>query len=127
MRKIILLIIFISFSAHSQTNLFTGTWSNENCKDCSKKYILKITMAQSNNKIFGTAEVISDNAELNSGLMEVTGHVYVLGEKAQITMKTKSGLSAGATLYVSENIIEFNKSGGSDLVPKEVILKKLYE
>ncbi|KUJ63015.1 hypothetical protein AR687_06385 [Flavobacteriaceae bacterium CRH] len=127
MRKIILLLIFITFSAHSQANRFTGTWSNENCKDCSKKYILKITMAQSNNKIFGTAEVISDNAELNSGIMDVTGHVYVLGEKAQITMKTKNGLSAGATLYVNENVIEFNKSGGSDVIPRDVILTKLYE
>ncbi|MBF4515895.1 hypothetical protein IRZ71_06060 [Flavobacterium sp. ANB] len=127
MRKIILFILFISFSAYSQANRFTGTWSNENCKDCSKKYILKITMAQSNNKIYGTAEVISDNAELNSGIMEVTGNVYVLGEKAQITMKSPKGSSAGATLYVNEDVIQFNKSGGSDLVPKEVILKKLYE
>ena len=48
MKKIILLLLFISFSTYAQTNLFTGTWSNENCKDCSKKYIFKITIAQSN-------------------------------------------------------------------------------
>ena len=127
MRKIILLVLFISFSAFSQSNQFTGTWSTENCKDCSKKYIFKINLAQSNNKIYGTAEVISDDANLSSGVMEVTGYVYVLGEKAQISMKTKNGSSASAVLFVSEERIQFEKRGGSDLVPRELILSKLYD
>ncbi|TEB43104.1 hypothetical protein D0809_16855 [Flavobacterium circumlabens] len=43
-----------------------------------------LNIAQSNSKIYGTAEVTSKNEKLNSGIMEVTGYVYVLGEKAQI-------------------------------------------
>lgn len=127
MKKIILFILFISFSAFSQSNQFTGTWSTENCKDCSKKYIFKINLAQSNKKIYGTAEVISDDANLSSGVMEVTGYVYVLGEKAQISMKTKNGSSVSAVLFVSEERIQFAKRGGSDLVPRELILSKLYD
>jgi len=127
MKKLILLLAFISFTTYAQTNRFTGTWSNENCKDCSKKYIFKITIAQSNNKIVGTAEVTSDQTELNSGVMDVTGYVYVLGEKAQINIKAENGLSASAVLYMTENVLQFNKRGGSDLVPGETILTKLYE
>ena len=127
MKKLILLLAFISFTTYAQTNRFTGTWSNENCKDCNKKYIFKITIAQSNNKIVGTAEVTSDQTELNSGVMDVTGYVYVLGEKAQINIKAENGLSASAVLYMTENVLQFNKRGGSDLVPGETILTKLYE
>jgi hypothetical protein len=127
MKKIILLFLFISFSTYAQTNRFTGTWSNENCRDCSKKYILKITIAQSNSKIVGTVEVTSDKTELNSGVMHITGYVYVLGEKAQINIKAENGQSTSAVLYVTENVLQFNKRGGSDLVPGEAILTKLYE
>lgn len=127
MRKIILLLLFISFSAYSQTNQFNGTWSNENCKNCSKEYILTLNIAQSNSKIYVTAEVTSKNEKLNSGIMEVTGYVYALGEKAQITLKTKDGVSATAVLFVNDGVIQLSKRGGSDLIPKETILTKLYE
>ena len=127
MKKNILLFLLISFSTYAQTNRFTGTWSNENCKDCSKKYIFKITIAQSNNKIVGTAEVTSDTAALNSGVMDITGYVYVLGEKAQINIKAENGQSTNAVLFVNENVLQFNKRGGSDLVPGETIMTKLYE
>ncbi len=126
MKKFILLAVFISFTAYSQ-NRFTGTWSNENCKDCSKKYILKLNLAESNNQIFGTAEITSDDKELNSGIMEVSGHVYKFGEKAQINIKSKNGSSAGAALFMNEGKLEFNKRGGSDIIPKETILTKLYD
>jgi hypothetical protein len=127
MRKIILFVLFISFSAYSQTNQFTGTWSNENCMDCNKKYILSLNIAQSNNKIYGTAEVTSKDEKLNSGIIEITGYVYVLGEKAQITLKAKDGSSATAVLFVNDGVIQLSKKGGSDLIPKETILTKLYE
>ncbi|MRX40001.1 hypothetical protein GJU43_12005 [Flavobacterium sp. LC2016-23] len=127
MRKIILIIAFISFSAYSQTNQFTGTWSNENCTNCNKKYILNLNIAQSNSKIFGTAEVTGKDEKLNSGIMEVTGYVYVLGEKAQITIKTKDGASTSAVLFVNDGVIQLSKRGGSDLIPKEAILTKLSE
>lgn len=127
MKKYILIILLISFSAHSQINKFTGTWSTENCKNCSKEYILTITMAQSNGKIFGTAEVISDKAEFKTDIMEVTGYVATLGEKAYISLKTKNNLSASVVLYANESTLQFNKRGGSDLVPKETFLTKLYE
>jgi hypothetical protein len=127
MRQIILLLVFISFSGYSQNNQFTGTWSNENCKDCSKKYILKLNIAESNSQIFGTAEVISTDEKLNSGIMEITGHVYKFGEKAQINIKDKNGLSAGAVLYTHEGALQFDKRGGSDLVPQEAVLTKLYD
>lgn len=127
MKKIILLLLLISLSSYAQTNQFTGTWSNENCKDCSKKYIFKITIAQSNNKIVGTAEIISDNSELNSGVMDITGYVYVLGEKAQIKIKSQNGQSTNAVLFANQNVLQFTKRGGSDLVPEETILAKLYE
>jgi len=86
-----------------------------------------MTIAQSNNKIVGTAEITSDNAELNSGVMDITGYVYVLGEKAQIKIKALNGESTNAVLYTKENVLQFNKRGGSDLVPDETILIKLYE
>lgn len=86
-----------------------------------------MNIAQSNSKIIGTAEITSDNSELNSGTLEITGYVYVLGEKAQITIKAKNGKSASAVLYANESVLQFNKRGGSDLVPNEVILTKLYE
>jgi hypothetical protein len=127
MKKLILFFFFVSFLTYAQTNRFTGTWSNENCKDCSKKYIFKLTIAQSNNKIVGTAEVTSDHTELNSGVMDITGYVYVLGEKAQINIKASNGQSTNAVLYANENVLQFNKRGGSDLVPDETILIKLYE
>lgn len=127
MKKYILLLLLISFSAHSQINKFTGTWSTENCKNCSKEYILTITIAQSNGKIIGTAEVISKNAELSTDVMEVTGYVSTLGEKAYINLKTKNNLSTNAVLYANESTLQFNKRGGSDLVPKETFLTKLYE
>lgn len=127
MKKLILLFLFLSFSTYAQTNRFTGTWSNENCKDCSKKYIFKMTIAQSNNKIIGTAEVTSENTELNSGVMDITGSVYVLGGKAQITIKAENGQSTNAVLFENENVLQFIKKGGSDLVPDESILKKLSE
>ncbi|MFB3386945.1 hypothetical protein [Flavobacterium sp. LAR06] len=127
MKKLIFLLAFISFTTYAQTNRFTGTWSNENCKGCSKKYIFKMTIAQSNYKIVGTAEVTSDNAELNSGVMDITGNVYVLGDKAQIKIKASNGQATNAVLYVNENVMQFNKGGGSDLVPDETIMTKLYE
>lgn len=127
MKKLILLFLFLSFSTYAQTNRFTGTWSNENCKDCSKKYIFKMTIAQSNNKIIGTAEVTSENTELNSGVMDITGSVYVLGEKAQITIKAENGQSTNAVLFENENVLQFIKKVGSDLVLDESILKKLSE
>jgi hypothetical protein len=126
MKKIFLLLSFISFSTYSQTNRFTGTWSTENCKDCSKEYILTLNMAQSNNKIVGTAEITSSNEKFVTGVMEVTGYVYVLGEKAQISIKSKNG-SASAVLLVNDNVLQFDKRGGADLVPEETILTKLYE
>ncbi|PAM96454.1 hypothetical protein B4N84_03265 [Flavobacterium sp. IR1] len=127
MKKYILFLFLISISAYSQGNKFTGTWSSENCKDCSKKYILTMNIAQSNGKIFGTAEVISDDQKLNSGVMEISGHSYAMSEKAQITLKTKDGLSVSAVLIINEDVIQFNKRSGADLVPSEVILTKLYD
>ncbi|TPG37558.1 hypothetical protein [Flavobacterium pectinovorum] len=126
MKKFILLLAFISFTAYSQ-NRFTGTWSTENCKDCSKKYILKLNIAQSVSQVYGTAEVISDDKELNSGVMEITGYVYVLGDRAQIRIKDKSGLSASVVLTANDGAIQFTKRGGSDLIPQETILTKLYD
>lgn len=127
MKKFILLLALISFTAYSQ-NRFTGTWSTENCKDCSKKYILKLNIAQSVSQIYGTAEIVSDDKELNSGIMEITGYVYVLGDRAQIKIKSKDGgLSASAVLVANDEAMQFNKRGGSDLIPKETILTKLYD
>ncbi|QSB25140.1 hypothetical protein [Flavobacterium sp. CLA17] len=127
MRKIILLLLFISFSAYSQTNQFNGTWNNENCKNCSKEYILTLNIAQSNSKIYGIAEVTSKDEKLNSGIMEVSGYVYVLGEKAQITLKGKNGVSATAVLFVNDGVVQLSKRGGSDLIPKEAVLTKINE
>ncbi|MEO8534435.1 MAG: hypothetical protein ABI441_11815 [Flavobacterium sp.] len=127
MKKTIVVLLFVCFSAYSQTNRFNGTWSNENCKDCSKEYILNLNMAQSNNKIYGTAEVINKDEKLNTGIMEITGYVYVLGEKAQINLKGQNGISATVVLFVNEGAVQFNKRGGSDLIPKEVILTKVNE
>jgi hypothetical protein len=126
MKKVFLLLLFISFSTYSQTNLFTGTWSTENCKDCSKEYVLKLNIAQSNNKIFGTAEITSNKEKFVTGIMEITGNVYVLGEKAQINIIGKNG-SASAVLLVNDHFLQFIKRGGGDLVPKETILTKLYD
>ncbi|MFH6949914.1 hypothetical protein ACHRV6_15575 [Flavobacterium sp. FlaQc-51] len=125
MRKFILLLLLISFSAHAQTNRFTGTWSTENCKDCSKEYIFKLNIAQSNNKIFGTAEIISDNEKFVTDIMEVTGYVNSFGEKAQINIKSKNG-SVSAVIFTNDQVLQFIKRGGADLVPKEIILTKLY-
>lgn len=125
MKNFILIILLISFSGYSQTNRFTGTWSTENCKDCSKEYIFKLNIAQSNSKIFGTAEITSSNEKFVTGVMEITGYVYALGEKAQINIKGKDG-SVTAVLYTNEDSLQFNKRGGADLVPKETILTKLY-
>ena len=86
-----------------------------------------ITIAQSNYKIFGTAEVTSEHKDLNSGILEVIGHVYPHGDKAQIKLKDKNGVTASAVLFVNDAVIQFNKNGGGDVVPKEMILKKLYE
>lgn len=126
MKRIILLLLLVSFSAHSQSNQFTGTWSTENCAKCSKEYVLKLNLAQSNNKIYGTAEIISSNEKFVSDVMEITGNVYALGEKAQINIKSKDG-TASAVLYTKEGIIQFAKRGGADLVPKETVLTKLYD
>jgi hypothetical protein len=52
--------------------------------------------------------------------------VYVLGEKAQISIKSKNG-STSAVLFVNDGVLQFNKRGGADLVPEETILTKLYE
>ncbi|MNR63123.1 hypothetical protein D3C85_1853320 [compost metagenome] len=59
--------------------------------------------------------------------MDITGYVYVLGDKAQIKIKASNGQATNAILYVNENVIQFNKGGGSELVPGEAILTKLYE
>ena len=125
MKKIILLLLFVSFTTYSQTNLFTGTWSNENCKDCNNKYVLNLNIAQSNSKIFGTAEVINNDSKLNTGILEVSGFVYTLGEKAVINLKGKNGVAASIVLYASDNKMQFDKRGGSDLIPNEVILSKI--
>ncbi|MFB9080465.1 hypothetical protein ACFFLS_20235 [Flavobacterium procerum] len=127
MRYFILLLLIISTNSFSQTNQFTGTWSSENCKSCSKEYFLKITIAQSNYKIYGTAEVISDNKKLQSEVFDITGVVYTLGDKAQIKIEGKNNISASAVLLVNDGTMQFSKRGGADVVPKEVILSKLYE
>ncbi|MFH6942404.1 hypothetical protein ACHRV5_00340 [Flavobacterium sp. FlaQc-52] len=127
MKKISLLFLFFSLAGYSQTNLFTGTWSNENCKDCSKKYILNLILAQSNSNIFGTAEIIHNDEKRNTGIMEVTGFVYPLGEKAIVKLKGKNGIGASIILDVSDKNIQFTKRAGSDLIPQETILTKLYD
>jgi hypothetical protein len=127
MKKISLLFLFFSLAGYSQTNLFTGTWSNENCKDCSKKYILNLILAQSNSNIFGTAELIHNDEKRNTGIMEVTGFVYPLGEKAIVKLKGKNGIGASIILDVSDKNIQFTKRAGSDLIPQETILTKLYD
>ncbi|MDQ6530634.1 hypothetical protein [Flavobacterium sp. LHD-85] len=127
MKKFLFLAFLISMQAFSQQNKFSGTWGNQKCKDCKKEYIFRITIAQSNYKIFGTAEVTSDHKDLNSGILEVSGHVYPHGDKAQIKLKDKNGVTSSAVLFVNDAVIQFNKNGGSDIVPKEMILSKLYE
>jgi hypothetical protein len=124
MKKIIVLLLFISFQSYAQ-NRFTGTWSNENCKSCSKDYIFTINIAQSNFKIIGTAEITSSKPELNSGILEVTGNVFTMGDRAQITLKGKDGISVGAVLYELDGKIQFTKRGGDDVVPKEAIFDKI--
>ncbi|BDU26427.1 hypothetical protein FLGSB24_31710 [Flavobacterium sp. GSB-24] len=127
MKKFLFLAILISLKSYSQHNRFSGTWSNENCKNCKKEYIFTITIAQSNYAIFGTAEVTSEHKELNSGVLEVSGYVYPLGDRAQIKLKDKDGISASAVLITNEGVLQFTKRGGGDLVPKDVVLNKLYE
>lgn len=127
MRKIILLLILISFQSYSQINKLTGTWGSQKCKNCKKEYFFKITIAQSNYKISGTAEVTSEHKELNSGVLDVTGYVYPMGDRAQIKLIDKNGVTYGAYLIVEDDILQFTKRGNHDIVPSEVIMKKLYE
>lgn len=127
MKKFLFLAFFISLQTFAQQNKFSGTWGSQKCKDCKKEYSFTITIAQSNYKIFGTAEVTSEHKDLNSGILEVTGHVYPHGDKAQIKLKDKNGVTASAVLFVNYSVIQFNKNGGGDVVPKEMILNKLYE
>jgi hypothetical protein len=127
MKIIISLLLFISVQVYSQTNRFTGTWSNDDCKNCDNEYIFKITLVQSNYLIYGTAEVTSDKKELNSGILYITGNVSSLGERAQIKLKGKDGISVSAVLFEKEGKIQFDKRGGNDVVPGELILTKLYE
>ncbi|HEY1194192.1 hypothetical protein [Flavobacterium sp.] len=127
MKKFLFIAFLISLKSFSQ-NSFSGTWSNENCKDCKKEYIFTITIAQSNYAIVGTAEITSETKkELNSGVLDVSGHVYPHGDKAQIKLKDKNGLSSSAVLMTSEGVLQFTKRGGADLVPNEIILNKIYE
>jgi hypothetical protein len=72
MKIIISLLLFISVQVHSQTNRFTGTWSNDDCKNCDKEYIFKITLVQSNYLIYGTAEVTSDKKDVVPGELILT-------------------------------------------------------
>ncbi|WJS93648.1 hypothetical protein NYQ10_16270 [Flavobacterium johnsoniae] len=127
MKNFIILLIFIISGKSFSQNRFSGTWGNEKCKDCKKEYIFTITIAQSNSAIFGTAEITSDHKELNSGILEVSGYVYPLGDKAQIKLKDKDGISSSAVLMANDGALQFLKRGGADLVPKEIILRKLYE
>lgn len=127
MKKIIIVLILISFQSYSQTNRFKGTWSNENCENCSKEYILTINIAQSNYKIYGILEITSSKPELNSGALEVSGYVYTMGERAQIKIKGKNGISAAGVLFEQDGKIKFIKRGGDDIVPKELILSKINE
>jgi len=125
MKKFLFIAFLICLKSFSQDR-FSGTWANEKCKDCKKEYIFTITIAQSNYKIFGTAEVTSQHKELNSGILEISGYVYPHGDKAQIKLKDKDGISSSAVLLTNEGVLQFTKRGGGDLVPKEVILNKLY-
>lgn len=86
-----------------------------------------MNIAQSNNKIYGSVEITSDNKDLNSGIMTITGSVDVLGQKAQIKIKAENGQSTNAILFANETTLQFTKRGGTDIVPNEVILAKLYE
>lgn len=126
MNKIILTLLLFSFAAYSQTNRFSGTWSNENRKDASKQYVLKITVAESKNEIYGVAEVINVDDKLSTGILEITGHVDRLGNQASIVLKGKNNMRANAVLYTKDNILQFIKSGGTDLIPREVFLDKQY-
>lgn len=126
MKKFLILAFLISLKVYTQHNRYSGTWANEKCKDCKKEYIFTITIAQSYYKIFGTAEVTSDHKELNSGVLEVTGYVDRLGDKAYIKLKDKNGISSSAVLITEEGLLQFEKRGGDDLVPKEMVLSKLY-
>ncbi|WP_276380029.1 hypothetical protein [Flavobacterium sp. H4147] len=127
MKKIALVLILISFQSYSQINKFTGKWGSQKCKDCKKEYFFTITIAQSNYMISGTAEVTSEHKELNSGVLDVTGYVYPLGDRAQIKLIEKDGSSFGALLIVEDDKIQFTARGNGYVVPKEVIFKKLYE
>ena len=127
MKKIVLVLILISFQSYSQINKFTGTWGSQKCKDCKKEYFFRITIAQSNYLISGTAEVTSEHKELNSGVLDVTGYVHSLSDRAEIKLIEKDGSSFGGTLIIEDDKLQFTARGRGDLVPKEVILKKLYE
>jgi hypothetical protein len=126
MKKFLLLFILLASKSHSQNNSFSGTWENEKCKDCKKEFIFTITIAQSNYAIYGTAEITSDHKELNSGVLDVTGYVYPMGDKAQIKFKGKDGLGSSAVLIYYDGVLQFSKRGGADIVPSELVLKKLY-
>lgn len=126
MNKIIVLLLMLSFSGFSQANKFTGTWSNENFKDSGKEYILNITVAESNYQIYGVAEVINADDKLNTGVLQITGYVDRLGNRAYISLKGNK-ISASAVLYTKDNILQFNKRGGTNLIPKETFLNKQFE
>lgn len=126
MNKIIFTLLLFSFATYSQTNRFSGTWSNENRKDASKQYVLKITVAESKNEIYGVAEVINIDDKLSTGILEITGHVDRLGNQASIVLKGKNNMRANAVLYTKDNILQFVKSGGTDLIPREVFLDMEY-
>ncbi|WP_289659766.1 hypothetical protein [Flavobacterium panacagri] len=125
MKKFLFIAFLMSLKSFSQDR-FSGTWTNQKCKDCKKEYFFTITVAQSNYKIFGTAEVTSEHKELNSGILEISGYVYPHGDKAQIKLKDKDGISSSAVLLTNEGVLQFTKRGGGDLVPNEMILTKLY-
>ncbi|MBE8724683.1 hypothetical protein [Flavobacterium hungaricum] len=127
MKKFLLLFLILASKSFSQNNRFSGTWGNEKCKDCKKEFVFTITIAQSNYAIYGTAEITSDHKELNSGILEVTGHVFPMGDKAQIKLKDKNGVGSSAVLLFYDGVLQFSKRGGADLVPSELILNKLYE
>ena len=84
-----------------------------------------MNIAQSFGKVYGSAEVINSDPKLSTGSLEITG--YIKGDKAYIKLESEKEISSNAILIVSENQLQFDKRNGSDLIPKEVILEKLYE
>ncbi|MDR7211547.1 hypothetical protein [Flavobacterium piscis] len=126
MKKItFLLILFIVFSGFSQTNKFTGTWSNENCIDCINADILIINIAQSYSKIYGSVKIIHKENYQKIDSLDITG--YVNGDKAYVLLKGNEGKDFNVVLLANETTLQFNKRSGSDKLPKEAILEKLYE